>query len=387
MNKTLAPIALLLASTASFSSLADTAQVQTRVLNGQDATTLSENLIAPWQASMLAESDSSDYSAAMSACGAVIISEFWAVTAAHCVVKHDLTPVAFIGNTLIAGTNIIKNTTQDAKNIDPRFKFTIVEKIYHKGYVGAEEPIFKADNDIALLRVNRSFLENGLAKPIKIATPEEQTAINQEFQNTWNTGAYSKANLIASGWGSSEPEYKTPNNLRIVKLGGIPISQCNTGYQFDPQQSHFVCADSNSPAIKKDVCGGDSGGPLVWQNPNNLSDSDLGLRVIGVTSNGPTCKLKQEGLAGAQQNGLYTELSSYYKWIEANTDLNLSEVQTSTFTVDPFKVVKEDKPDSKGNEGTSTQSGSNKGGSGGGSLPLSGLVSLAALALLRRNYK
>ncbi|MBY5946497.1 S1 family peptidase [Photobacterium rosenbergii] len=381
MNKTLAPIAFFLATITNMPVLADDTLVQARVLNGQDTTTLSENLIASWQASMLVESDKSDYSA----CGAVIISEFWAVTAAHCVVDEDLVPIEYIGNTLVAGTNTIQNTTKDAKNIDPRFKFTIVEKIYHSGYVGKKEPIFRADNDIALLKVNRSFIEDGLAKPIKIATPEEQITINQDFQNTWNTGAYSKANLIASGWGRSEPDYKTPNNLRIVKLGGIPIKQCNTTYQFDPNQSHFVCADSNSPQIKKDVCGGDSGGPLVWQNPNNSSDSDLGLRVIGVTSNGPDCKFKQE--TGAQHNGLYTELSSYYYWIEANTGLTLSDVQTSTFTVDPFKVVREDKPDSKGNEGTSTQSGSNKGGSGGGSLPLSGLVSLAALALLRRKYK
>ncbi|WP_166645359.1 S1 family peptidase [Photobacterium lutimaris] len=380
MKIQLTPIVLAAACTISLSAHARDPQIQARVLNGEDATTLSNSLIAPWQASMLAEADSSDYSAAMSACGAVIISEFWAVTAAHCVVNNDLSPVAFIGNTLIAGTNTIKNTTQNAKNIDPKFKFTIVEKIYHEGYVGKVEPIFKADNDIALLRVNRSFLENGLAKPIKIATPEEQVNINQDFQNTWNTGAYSKANLITSGWGSTEPDYESPNNLRIVKLGGIPITQCNTKYEFDKDESHFICADSNSPDIKKDVCRGDSGGPLVWQNQSYSSDSDLGLRVIGVTSNGPSCEYKQAGHTAAQSNGLYTELSSYYNWIEAKTGLTLSEVKTSTFNVDPFEKVKEDKPDSKGGNG-----GTNKGGSGGGgSLPISGLFSLAALALLRR---
>ncbi|MGF1734413.1 S1 family peptidase [Photobacterium satsumensis] len=358
------PIAVALACLSVAPSFADETSIQTRVLNGEEASKLSSDLLLPWQAAFLTEPQLNDGTYITSGCGAVVISDVWAVTAAHCIIPE-------MSNTLIVGTNIIKNKAHTADDIDEKYKFTITDKIKHYGYNG----YFDLDHDIALLKVDRSMLE--VAKPIKIATQEEQEAANNQFVTTWNASGYSKANLIASGWGYMEPDFDQPDELMVVKLGGIPMSDCDYGDYPLSNQSHFVCADSNAPEIKKDVCRGDSGGPLVWQDPSRVNDSDFGLRVIGVTSNGPLCHEKEAGNPNSQQNGLYTELASYYDWIQVKTGLDLASQNSPTFSVDPFEKVSD--PQSK--------AGSSSSSSGGGSLPLSGLFGLAALGMLRRRLR
>ena len=387
MNKTLASISIVMACAASMPVLADSAQVQARVLNGHDASKLSEELLLPWQAAWLSAPQSQNNDQVTSWCGAGVIDDHWLVTAAHCV-SSDMS------DQVVVGTHSIRNKQGDANNIDGKYLFRIDLKnsVVHPNYEASNGYEHKLDNDIALIKVDRSMSD--VAKPIRIATPQEQKDINAEFEQTWNPTGYSKANLIASGWGKHGPNFDQPNNLMVVKLGGIPMGKCNTDYTIG-KDSHFVCADSNTPELKKDVCKGDSGGPLVWQNPAHANDPDFGLRVIGVVSNGPLCQLKANGDQGAQTNGLYTELSSYYGWIEQETGIQLDNIQPTGYTVDPFKVTKDALPDGK--EDNSSQGGNNgntnqveskqKSSGGGGSLPLSGLISLTALALLRRKVK
>ncbi|KLV05394.1 hypothetical protein ABT56_11805 [Photobacterium aquae] len=351
----LSPIVLALACT-SLNVTAST-EIQPRVLNGSEISKINNNLL-PWQAAMVMQSEF-DFST-RSGCGAVVISDTWAVTAAHCIIPA-------MTDILIAGTHHIPNANGDAANIDGKYKFNIIRKIVHPNF----DLSISANDDIALLQVDRSMME--VAKPIKVATADEQHLANQAFDNTWTPSAFSKANLIASGWGASQPYFTQPDELMVVKLAGIPINSCKPTYSLDAN-SHFVCADSNNPDIKKDVCRGDSGGPLVWQNPNHASDSDFGLRVIGVTSNGPYCEPKNAGMPQAQYNGLYTELASYYPWIELKTGLDLAAVPASSFDADPFIAIPDTKPAAKKNTGSS----------GGGSIPLTALAALAGLAILRR---
>lgn len=58
---------------------------------------------------------------------------------------------------------------------------------------------------------------------------------------------------------------------------------------------------------RKDTCEGDSGGPLQVVNPGN----NCIFHVIGLTSFGKSCGL-------ANSPGVYTRISSYLDWIEAN---------------------------------------------------------------------
>lgn len=305
---------------------------QAKVLNGENASGYADNL-QPWQAAILT---ADRY---ISGCGASVIADTWLVTAAHCVDP-------LLSDTVIAGTSyILQGATAD---IDNQYRFNVIKKIRHPDYTGHYDPS-SLDHDIALLEVDRSLLN--VATPIKIATTAEQAMADNHFANSWTPDAYSEPNLIASGWGDTTKTDLPPNELQVVELSGIPDSLCNTPYQVK-DETHFVCADSNDPALKKDVCAGDSGGPLIWQNPTHISDSDKGQRLVGVTSNGPNCDMKNSGVSGAQFNGLYTQVSTYLSWIE--TELS-SQTKASART-----------------------------GSSGGSVPPLAVLSLAAVGLFRR---
>ncbi|MGF1723678.1 trypsin-like serine protease [Photobacterium nomapromontoriensis] len=361
-NKKINICSLLIALSLSTPTIAfaDNESVQSRILNGEQANKVANDLL-PWQAAMLMMPDANEQASA--GCGAVVISDFWLVTAAHCA----QTGIG-MSTTVVAGTTLIPNTTGDAHSVDSRYKFNVVRKIIHPHYNGTKD----LDHDIALLKVDRKL--TSVAKPIKIATVKEQATADNAFANTWNESAYSKANLITSGWGLTESTTQA-NELMVVKLAGIPDKSCDTGGYPLTSNSHFVCADSNNPDIKKDACRGDSGGPLIWQNPERASDRDYGLRVVGVTSSGPYCENKENGDSNAQFNGLYTELATYYSWVEQVTGIDFDSAAPADYSVDPFEKVREDNPSDKVNIPSS----------GGGSLPLSALAGLTLFGLLRRN--
>ncbi|MGF1760654.1 serine protease [Photobacterium sagamiensis] len=379
MNQKLALTAIFMALSLSPAMAQETEQSlatpQAKVLNGDNASDYANNLL-PWQAAILT---ADSY---VSGCGAVVISEYWIVTAAHCIDPS-------ISNTLIAGTSFIPQG--NTASLDSKYVFNIIEteKYRHPLYNG-HNVSSQLDNDIAVMKVDRSLYT--VSKPIKVATLAEQVLADGEFATTWVSGSYSQATLIASGWGDTTETYLPPSELQVVKLAGIPDSQCTTSYNPASDQ-FFVCADSNDPALKKDVCAGDSGGPLIWQNPAHKSDSDKGLRVVGVTSNGPDCERKNSGLSDSQFNGLYTQLSNYLSWMELTTGVDLTNQAAATFSQDPFELVNEELKNEKETNtdtdteteiGTISEISSNTGSSSGGSVPLLGLLSLAAVGVLRR---
>jgi secreted trypsin-like serine protease len=349
---TIGATAILLAIASTPSSAATP---ETKVINGNDASSYG-SLLLPWQAAI--QQRLSDNTG----CGAVVISENWVVTAAHC-------DVLLIGNTVIAGTSNIPQG--DFSKLDDKYKFNVVKRIPHPNYDDTN-----INHDVALFRVDRSLYS--VAQPIKIATAAEQVAADQDFANTWVAGADSRANLIASGWGDTVTKGTYPSELQVVKLGGIPDDQCNNTMT---DNDSFICADTNIAGLIKDVCAGDSGGPIIWQNPSSIADTDKGLRLVGVTSNGAKCSDKNDNADNPafQLNGQYSQLASYRSWIEttiqsedSNPSFSLSAIATPTFSQDPFAVV-DDRP----------KSSSSSGGSSGGSVPLWGLSLLSLIGFIR----
>ncbi|MDO6545044.1 trypsin-like serine protease [Photobacterium sanguinicancri] len=375
-TKTIIATLCLLGSTATFASEgAVTApsldqsfqpSVLPRVMNGETAV---QDLL-PWQVLVFGQSSGT-------MCGGSIISEHWIVTAAHCTFKIELGSRKVMlqkGDYIFAGTT---NPHISGGYLDASKATKIEEVITHKDY----DPQIQAtrfDNDIALIRVKESLYDRG-GKAIKIASfnqpnlaTAEQTQADHQFGITYVKGQDSQATLIASGWGHLGTQDKTSDTLQVVKLAGIPDSQCDSSpYKGD----YFVCADSNRASVKKDVCRGDSGGPLIWQNPANVNDPDKGLRLVGATSNGPLCSVKNSGLTDG--DGLYTQVSYYRQWIEGKTGLDLDAIPMANYKYDPFKVVK-DVPPKQPKQPDSDSSG-------GGSVPLLGLVALGLFGWLRRN--
>lgn len=342
------------------SSLAHAAQAIPKVINS-NPTVLYDPLLLPWQAALTSTNTTDVY------CGAVIISEYWLITAAHCnndYIRH-----------VIAGVSSIPQ--QSSYQLDAKYTFTITHQISHPDY---DKTVFA--NDIALIRVNRSLFD--IAKPILIASMNEQITANNMFINHWVTHQNSIANLITSGWGKSNTEATIdyPAELQFITLAGVPDHLCN-GFRSD--NSHIICADSNINGLIKDVCRGDSGGPLIWQEPQHIADNDFGLRVIGITSNGEACedRLNAPSNQYQQLHGQYTELAPLRSWLETYIKQydNLSDFSLAThnnppnYNQDPFKVA-DDYPQSY--KLVSTHSPSS------GSIPLTTLIILSMIALFQR---
>ena len=298
-------------------------QTVAKAINGTDATLYATQLI-PWQAALKQNGLDTVI------CGAVVISEYWLLTAAHC---HS----SNIGGTAIVGTSQIEDG--NFNDIDNKYFFNIVKKISHPNY---DEDNFT--NDIALFRVNRSMYD--VAQPIKLATSNEQIMADNIFSNSWATNMDSPVTAIASGWGDTLKE-GYPTILQVISLAGVPDSQCvglNIGNE------HIVCADSNINGLIKDVCSGDSGGPLIWQNQQAISDNDKGIRLIGLTSNGAKCSSRNNNPENQynQLTGQYTQVSTHRDWIEkqiqhyenASFSLDDSSLQP-TLNIDPFAVIKD----------------------------------------------
>lgn len=359
MHKTTAIAALI--SFALAPQLAFSATPQAKAINGTNATDY-DSLLLPWQAAIKQKNHEA------TGCGAVVIAAHWVVTAAHCDVPE-------LDNVVIAGTSYIPQG--DFSKLDDKYKFTVINRIHHSAYNSNSNNKF--NHDIALFQVEESMLN--VAQPIKIATEKEQNAADENFDNILVDTSDSKANLIASGWGDTVANGAFPSDLQVVKLGGIPDKQCNNTIN---NNDYFVCADSNIADLVKDVCSGDSGGPLIWQNPSNIADTDKGIRLVGITSNGADCKVKSDNQSNPyyQLHGQFTQLSHYRGWIEdtirtspkGDKNFSLNAVAAPTITKDPFIVVA-DRPSAKIQPVGS--------GSSGGSVPLLGLFGLAAMGLMR----
>ncbi|PSV21925.1 serine protease [Photobacterium leiognathi subsp. mandapamensis] len=296
-----------------------------KAINGTEVTQYAP-LLMPWQAALKQKNYDSV------SCGAVVISEYWLLTAAHCNTSD-------IDDVVIAGTSLIEDG--NFNNLDERFFFNVVKRISHPDY---NEKNFL--NDIAIIRVERSLFD--VAQPIKIVTHDEQIMADLNFDNSWITNADSPVTAIASGWGDTLEE-GYPTTLQLITLAGVPDDQC-VGLNIDDQ--YMVCADSNINGLIKDVCSGDSGGPLIWQNAQAIANSDLGIRLIGVTSNGAKCSSRSSNPENQynQLTGQYTQVSTYRTWIENqiqaydnNPDFSLDDDSLQpNILVDPFSVAKED---------------------------------------------
>lgn len=287
-------VLLLLIIIASYNnSLAYASQVTPKAINSNPAT-LYAPLLLPWQAALTSSNVNDIY------CGAVIISKYWLITAAHC--NHD-----YIQH-VVAGISSIPE--QNSSTVDSKYIFNITHIISHSHY----NPKTFA-NDIALIRINRSLFN--VAQPIIIASKDEQQTANKMFENHWVTHQDSIANLITSGWGKTNAIASNPypEQLQLITLAGIPDHNCN-GLHAD--HSHIICADSNINGLIKDICNGDSGGPLIWQNPQQINNNNFGLRVLGIASNGAQCedRLNDPSHQYQQLHGQYTELAPLRSWIE-----------------------------------------------------------------------
>ncbi|WP_064607404.1 S1 family peptidase [Photobacterium sp. J15] len=259
-------------------------------------------------------------------CGGSIIDQNWMLTAAHCIAGKDQIIKDNILDLVVGANGIsIENGEQDST-------YYKIEKVF----VHPDYNYNKNINDIALVKIPDSskFPANST---IKLITASEQKIMEQQFTNEWVDNQKRPGNLMASGWGVTNPAVKDDYDphLKQTLLSGVPLQNCismtNSFLELDvsSQLNNVLCAMSPDPELATDTGKGDSGGPLIWQNPNHKDDKDRGLRLVGVTSYTYTT-------GSNQAPTYYAKVAMYRGWIEKVIGKDLNSIPVSTFAHDPF---------------------------------------------------
>ncbi|XP_056386619.1 neurotrypsin-like isoform X1 [Hyla sarda] len=232
----------------------------------------------PWQASLRLKGFSKE---SRLLCGATLISNCWALTAAHCFKRFGDKAHKY---SLRVG-DYHTGVEDDFERELPVQKI-VIHKKYHSG---------SNDNDIALVRLQGkddhciSFSYHVLP----ICIPERK-----------ESSVYKKPCFI-SGWGDTGTSYS-----KTLLEGAVPIlpkEKCIFRYK-GKFTNRMICAGNLSEDNRVDSCQGDSGGPLMCQNANGQ------WIIVGITSWGYGCGRKD-------YPGVYTKVNRFIPWIKRVTKL------------------------------------------------------------------
>ncbi|CAD7077845.1 unnamed protein product [Hermetia illucens] len=225
----------------------------------------------PWQIS-LRQWRTSTY---LHKCGAALLNENWAITAAHCV---DNVPPSDL---------LLRLGEYDLAEEEEPYGYQ-----ERRVQIVASHPQFDPrtfEYDLALLR----FYEPVTFQPniIPVCVPEDDTDFIGQT-------AY------VTGWGRLYEDGPLPSVLQEVSVPVINNTICETMYRNAGYIEHiphiFICAGWKKGGY--DSCEGDSGGPMVLQR------DDKRFLLGGVISWGIGC-------AEPNQPGVYTRISEFRDWI------------------------------------------------------------------------
>ncbi|XP_076648379.1 serine protease notopleural [Halictus rubicundus] len=227
----------------------------------------------PWQIS-LRQWRTSTY---LHKCGAALLNENWAITAAHCV--ENVPPSDLL----------LRIGEHDLANEDEPYGYQ-----ERRVQIVASHPHFDPrtfEYDLALLRFYEPLLP---FQPniLPICLPDDEET-------------YVGRTAYVTGWGRLYDEGPLPSILQEVAVPVLNNSLCEEMYKNAGYIEHiphiFICAGWRNGGF--DSCEGDSGGPMVIQRAR-----DKRWILAGVISWGIGC-------AVPNQPGVYTRISEFREWI------------------------------------------------------------------------
>ncbi|XP_046634892.1 serine proteinase stubble-like isoform X2 [Daphnia pulicaria] len=209
-------------------------------------------------------------------CGAALLNENWAITAAHCV--DNVQPDDLL----------LRMGEYDLATDEEEYPY-----IERKVQIVASHPQFDSrtfEYDLALLRFYDPVRFQPNIVPICLPPPSEVDFVGRT--------AY------VTGWGRLYEDGPLPSKMQQVSVPVINNTDCENMYRRAGYVEHipniFICAGYADG--KRDSCEGDSGGPMVIQEEQSWV-------LAGVISWGIGC-------AEANQPGVYTRISEFREWID-----------------------------------------------------------------------
>ncbi|OTF82633.1 Group 3 mite allergen-like protein (serine protease), partial [Euroglyphus maynei] len=213
-------------------------------------------------------------------CAGVLISEWWVLTAAHCIGTKNNTD----GWTINLG--VTRRTSS------PLF---VAKLIKHPGFQMSVDYYYSDDIALVLLEEKVEFDE--FLRPVCLPA-------NSSVQVASGT------KCMVIGWGKKiHDDYADYQSaIHEVEVPIVSHRKCIQWYAkqlpYHPIPTTMVCAGYEQG--KKDACQGDSGGPLLCNN------EDQSWFVAGIVSWGINC-------AQPQLPGIYTNVPKYLNWIKMTT--------------------------------------------------------------------
>lgn len=139
-------------------------------------------------------------------------------------------------------------------------------------------------NDIALLQVESALTFDSFVQGV---------ALPEQLQD-------STGQADVSGWGTTTEGGATPDILQVVTVPIVSDADCRVAYGESDIFDSMICAGADG----LDSCQGDSGGPMTCT-------SGVSTYLCGIVSWGYGC-------ARPDYPGVYTEVSYFVDWIQAN---------------------------------------------------------------------
>lgn len=218
--------------------------------------------------------------------GASLISDQWAVTAAHVVENIQGDALRLYGGLVNENSGLGNSVLMESEKI-----------IIHPNYATGVDPRTNFDNDIALIKLAASV--NLAPNLIPICLPTANVSLVENEIGT------------VSGWGitdrRSDGRLVTSQNLKYAHISVYSLDKCKdvplvSGNKQMVFTDNMFCAGAEG----MDSCRQDSGGPFT--SPM-LGNGQGPFYLTGIVSWGPPCRQRE-------YKGYYTKVENYVDWIK-----------------------------------------------------------------------